>query len=257
MTRPGVGRRVGDPRGGQAGPRLESPSVTGTLAALFVAMIAFVGSHFLLSSRPVRTRLVGALGERPFLILYSAVSVVLLAWVIAAYRGAAIVPLWDLGRAGRYVAFSVMPFTVVLAVVGLATPNPTAVGGERFGDAGRAVRGIVTITRHPFLWGVALWAVAHLAANGDAASTIIFAGMLILSLGGMAAIDHRRALRLGDAWRAIAARTSAVPFAAAAAGRVPVDWKGIGWWRLAAGLAVYVLLLYGHRWFAGVPALAP
>jgi len=229
--------------------------VTGTLAALFFAIAAFVGSHFLLSWPPVRDRLVGALGERPFLILYSAVSVVFLAWAIAAYRAAPFVPLWEFGQAGRYLAVTLMPLALVLAVVGLTTPNPTVVGGERFGDANRAVRGIVTITRHPFLWGVTLWAIAHLAANGDAAATILFAGMLVLALGGMAAIDHKRARRMGDAWRAIAARTSAIPFAAAAAGRVKVDWKGIGAWRVAAGVVVYAILLFSHGWLFGVPAI--
>jgi uncharacterized membrane protein len=164
--------------------------------------------------------------------------------------------MWDLGIAGRIVAAGLTPIALVLALVGLTTPNPTAVGGERVLDATQAVRGIVTITRHPFLWGVALWAVAHLAANGDAASAMLFGGMLILSLGGMLAIDQRRALRLGDAWRGFAAKTSLVPFAAAAAGRVKVDWKGIGWWRPVLGIAVYVILLFSHRWLFGVPVIS-
>jgi len=218
-------------------------------------MAGFVGGHFLLSWPPVRSRIVAGLGERPFLGAYSLVSLLFLVWAIAAYRAAPFVGLWDFGITGRAVAMVLMPIALVLAVVGLTTPNPTVVGGERFDDADRAARGIVTITRHPFLWGVTLWAIAHLAANGDAASTVLFGGMLILALGGMAAIDHKRALRMGDAWRRIAAKTSVVPFAAAAAGRVKVDWKRIGWWRPAVGIAVYLILLFGHRWLFGVPAI--
>lgn len=219
-------------------------------------MVGFVGGHFLLSWPPVRTRLVAVLGEKPFLGAYALVSVVFLAWAVMAYRGAPLVGMWDLGIAGGIVAAGLTPIALVLALVGLTTPNPTAVGGERVLDATQAVRGIVTITRHPFLWGVALWAVAHLAANGDAASAMLFGGMLILSLGGMLAIDQRRALRLGDAWRAFAAKTSLVPFAAAAAGRVKVDWKGIGWWRPVLGIAVYIILLFSHRWLFGVPVIS-
>ena len=219
-------------------------------------MVGFVGGHFLLSWPPVRTRLVAVLGEKPFLGAYALVSVVFLAWAVVAYRGAPFVGMWDLGIAGRIVAAGLTPIALVLALVGLTTPNPTAVGGERVLDATQAVRGIVTITRHPFLWGVALWAVAHLAANGDAASAMLFGGMLLLSLGGMLAIDQRRALRLGDAWRAFAAKTSLVPFAAAAAGRVKVDWKGIGWWRPVLGIAVYIILLFSHRWLFGVPVIS-
>jgi uncharacterized membrane protein len=231
------------------------PTVTGSLSALFAATLCFVAGHFLLAWPPVRTRLVTALGDKAFQGVYSLVSVLLLAWTIMAFRHAPFVAWWDLGFAGRALAVALMPVAVVLVVGGLTTPNPTAVGGERLNDPNRAVRGIVTITRHPFLWGVALWALLHLAANGDAASSILFTGMLVLALGGTAAIDRKRALRMGDAWRAIAARTSVVPFAAAAAGRVKVDWKGIGWWRPALGVVIYLVLLFGHRWFSGVPAI--
>lgn len=231
------------------------PDVTGTLSALVVAMVGFVGSHFLLAWPPVRSRIVAALGERPFQGAYSLVSVLFFVWVIAAFRAAPTSALWDLGLAGRAVAMALMPIAVVLGVIGLATPNPTSVGGERFDQADRATRGILTITRHPFLWGVTLWAVAHLAANGDSASTVLFGGMLVLALGGMAAIDHKRALRMGEAWRAFAAKTSLVPFAAAAAGRVKVDWKRIGTWRLALGIVIYLILLFSHGWLFGVPAI--
>lgn len=230
--------------------------MTGTLSALFAAMVGFVGAHFLLSWPRVRSRLVAALGERPFLGGYALVSVLFLAWAIMAYRAAPFVGIWELGLAGRFVAAVLMPIALVLAVIGLTTPNPTAVGGERLRDANRAARGIVTITRHPFLWGTALWAVAHLAANGDAAAAMLFGGMLTLSLGGMAAIDHKRLLRLADAWQAFAAKTSVVPFAAVAAGRVKVDWKGIGFWRPALGIALYLVLLFSHRWLFGVSVLA-
>jgi uncharacterized membrane protein len=230
--------------------------MTGTLLALFAAMAGFVGGHFLLSWPPVRSRLVSALGERPFLGVYALVSVLFLTWAIVAYRGAPFAGLWDLGMAGRTIAMGLMPFALLLAVIGLTTPNPTAVGGERLSDAARATRGIVTITRHPFLWGTTLWSVAHLAANGDAASTMLFGGMLILSIGGMAAIDHKRAVRLGDAWQAFAAHTSLVPFAAAAAGRVKIDWKGIGWRRIALGIVIYAALLFSHGWLFGVSVIS-
>ncbi|MCZ7565520.1 MAG: NnrU family protein [Burkholderiales bacterium] len=226
------------------------------LAPLVLAMLGFVGGHFVLSWPVVRGRLVAALGETPFLVVYSLVAAAFLVWTVVAYRAAPYIALWELGAAGRAFALVVMPLALVLAVVGLASPSPTAVGGERARDLGRAVRGITTITRHPFLWGAALWALAHLAANGDAAALILFGGMLVLALAGMAAIDHRRAARLGEGWRAFADRTSATPFAAAAAGRVAVDWRGIGWARPAAGLVLYAVLLYAHRWLFGVPVLA-
>jgi len=53
----------------------------------------------------------------------------------------------------------------------------------------------------------------------------------------------------------MALTTSLLPFAAIASGRNSMDWKGIGWWRPALTLALYLGLLYGHPWLFGANAL--
>lgn len=229
--------------------------MTGNFTALFLATLGFVGGHFLLSYPPLRGRLVAALGDKAFLGAYSLVMLLFLVWAIAAYRSAPLVFLWDLGLVGRLVPLIVMPFALILAVVGLTTRNVTAVGGDVAADLQLAPNGIATITRHPFLSGAALWALAHLLANGDAASIILFGGMALLSIGGMAAIDHKRALKLGAAWDAYARSSSRLPFSAAWSGRTRIDWAGIGWARPIAALVLYILLVGGHRTFFGVSAL--
>src|SRR2546429_9012140 len=83
---------------------------------------------------------------------------------------------------------------------------------------GRA-RGMVRVTRHPFLWGVALWSLVHLIMNGDLASVILFGSLLLLALGGTVAIDAKRRRKFGDGWRQFAQTTSSVPFAAILNGR--------------------------------------
>lgn len=226
-----------------------------SLTPLFLATLAFVGGHFLLSYPPLRGKLVASLGDKLFLGAYSLLMLALLAWVIHAYRGAPLIFFWEFGIAGRLAPLIVMPFALILAVVGLTTRNVTAVGGDLAPDPQLAVKGVTTITRHPFLSGVALWALAHLAANGDAASIILFAGMALLSIGGMVAIDHKRALRLGPTWETFARNTSRVPFAAAWGGRTRVNWAGMGWARPIAAVVLYILLVGGHRTFFGVSAL--
>ena len=220
---------------------------------LLAAQAAFTGGHFALSHPPVRVRLVAMMGERVFTAAYSLLMVAALAWLVAAYRAAPAIPLWDLGLAGRVVPAALMPLALVFVVLGLTSRNVTAVGGERHWNA--PIRGVGTVTRHPFLWGTGLWSLAHLAANGDAASLVLFGGLAILSFAGMRAIDHKRALRLGDAWRGIAARTSLVPFAAAFGGRTSIDWGGIGWVRPVIGIVLYVALMHGHARLFGVSAL--
>src|SRR3546814_17614205 len=83
--------------------------------------------------------------------------------------------------------------------------------------------GILSITRHPFLWGTGLWALSHLPANGDLGSIVMMGGIAILSFGGMQHIDQRRESHLGASWGQMKLTTSVVPFAAALAGRTKVE----------------------------------
>lgn len=228
---------------------------TGSLTSVFLAALGFVGSHLLLSWPPLRRPLVAMLGEGLFSLAYSIGSVAFLVWLVAAYRVAPPLLIYDLGRWVNLLPILVMPFALMLAVVGLASKNPTAVGGAGLLETGMQPRGILTVTRHPFLCGVALWALAHLIANGDAASVMLFGGMAVLSVAGMAGIDHKRALRLGKVWEEFSAQTSRMPFAAALAGRTRVDWVGIGWLRPLVGLGLYVALYLFHDRLFGVPVV--
>ena len=139
----------------------------------------------------------------------------------------------------------------LLVVIGLTTPNPTAVAQEGLAD--RPPQGIVRITRHPFLVGVALWAGLHLVSNGDLASLLFFGALLIIAAAGTVSIDAKRRRALGgSAWDVFASRTSIVPFAAILGGRNTFVAQEIGWWRPAAGLVAYALMLGGHAHIIGV-----
>jgi uncharacterized membrane protein len=224
--------------------------MVGTSQGLILAVAVFVGGHFFLSSLVVRESLIKTLGLNGFRLSYSVAALASLAWTVLAYRAAPVVPLWDPGL--RPIPLLIMPIVTILLVAGNSTPNVTAVAGERHADGPRPVGGIVTVTRHPVLWGIGLWAVAHLLANGDEASVTLFGGMAVLAFGGMAHIDHRRRAAMGGAWGPIALTTSVIPFAAALQGRTKIDWAGIGPWRLLGGLALYGVLILLHGW-AGVP----
>ena len=115
-------------------------------------------------------------------------------------------------------------------------------------------QGIMRITRHPFLNGVALWALAHLFANGDTASLILFGGLLILSTGGMWHIDKKKEAQHGAEWGPVLLTTSAVPFLALVQKRATFDWLGIGWWRLAVTVVLYVAIGWAHPVVLGVVA---
>ena len=229
--------------------------MTGSLVELLLAAVAFAGSHVLLSSAPVRGPLARALGEWPFVGLYSAISLGLFVWLVGAYGDAPLVELWAAPTVVRYVALGVMVVASVLVACGLSLTSPTGVSLKP-AAAGAPLAGIFKVTRHPVLWGIGLWAVVHVMANGDLASLILFGSLGVLALGGTVHIDRKKRTTMGGDWRAFAGATSNVPFAAIAAGRTRVSLKEIGYGRLVAGLVLYMVLLLGHEAVIGVAPLA-
>lgn len=238
-----------------AAGRPDCRPMLGPLTDLLAATAAFVLGHFLLSAQPLRDELVGRLGERRFRGFYALFALAAFAWMLLAYRAAPWLALWSPPDWTRWLALALMLPACLLLVGGLTQRSPTLVGGERLAAEAPPARGFQSVTRHPFLVGTTLWALAHLAANGDAATAILAGGILLLSLGGMAHIDRRRARALGAAWGPIQLTTSRLPFLAVAQGRCRLDWAGIGWWRPLAGLALYALLIGAHPFVIGAPVL--
>ena len=223
------------------------------MVSLFLASLLFFAIHALISGTGLRAMVVGRIGEKFYMGAFSTLSAGLLFWVILAYRAAPHVQLWAPVTGLQHLAMLLMLIAIVLAVLAFSTPNPTAAGGDRALVREQAARGIIKVTRHPFLVGVTLWAVAHILANGDLASLIMFGGFLALSLIGPPQIDAKRAAMYPDDWPRFAAQTSWLPFAAILQGRTRVTLAEIGWGRIAAGVGLYlVILLLLHEWAFGV-----
>ena len=169
---------------------------------LIAAAAVFVLIHLLISGTRVRDALVARLGEGAYMGLFSLASVAALAWLGFAYAGARDdawnLAYWGVTPAGRHLQLSLQVIAFLFIVLGLATPNPTSVKQEGVLDRDDAVKGILRVTRHPFLWGVAIWAAGHLIVNGDRASLILFGSLLVLAVSGTASIDAKRRRALGD-----------------------------------------------------------
>jgi uncharacterized membrane protein len=217
------------------------------METLVLATAVFLLTHFV-PSTPLRPALVGAIGEGRYRGLYVLVAFATLGWMVWAYVHApAQEALWT---PLRHLPLIVMPFSLILVVGGLVKHNPTAVGAERMLRQEEPARGMIRITRHPFMWGAMLWAAVHVLANADPKSTVFFGGFLILAGLGTVLIDRRK--RALPDWPRFAERTSNVPFLAIAQSRNRIAWSEIGWLRPAIGLAVYGALLALHPWLFGV-----
>jgi uncharacterized membrane protein len=190
-------------------------------AWLAVALLwaLFAATHMALSSRSLRPRIAGAVGERGFLGVYSLVAFatfVPLAWFYVANRHQGAL-LWALpiGTAGLWAIYVGQAIAWTIAVAGLVSPSPATVGlpEER---RPREPRGVHRITRHPLFMGLGLSGLLHLLVNGFASDVAFWAGFPLFAIVGCAHQDARkRATQPGYAdW---IAATPFLPFAAAGA----------------------------------------
>jgi|SRR6185503_18814794 uncharacterized membrane protein len=214
------------------------------MTGLVVATAAFLLTHFV-TSTPLRTKLVGALGQGPYLGVYSLVALVTLVWMIWAYAGAPRELLWT---GFRELPRAVMPLAFILVACGYVR-NPTMVGADRLLKSEDPARGIIRITRHPIMWGVMLWAAAHLLARGERAAVVFFGGFLVLAALGTVLMDRRKGSNAD--FQRFTAVTSNIPFVAIAQGRNRIVWREIGWTRPAIGIAAFALVFLLHPWISG------
>lgn len=225
--------------------------MTGSIAALLTATIVFVAAHLVLSSHPIRDTLVARIGERAFSGLYSVLVALPFIWMIAAYSRAPTDYLWIAPTGIKHITLTVTIVAAILAVAAVSRNNP-AVAGAPPPKLEDGPKGIFRITRHPFMWGVALWAITHLMATGDAASVIAFGGLATLAIAGTLHSDSRKRRQHGPTWDVYARQSSHLPFLAIAQGRTRLVWAEIGWRPVVLGFALYLVLLILHEPLIGI-----
>ena len=217
------------------------------------ALAVFLAAHSIPATPTIRGRLIAVLGRTGYLAAYSLLSLALLAWLVAAVRRADTVVLWQPAAWQWRVTLGLMPVSLFFGMAGLLAPNPLSVS-VRGGPPGA----IVSVTRHPLLWGFLFWAVAHLPPNGDLASVILFGGLATFSLLGFLLLDAKARRRLGpQRWRALSQATSTVPFWALLIGRARIGAAKPLMLPAALAAALYAwFLLQGHALLIGPDPLA-
>jgi uncharacterized membrane protein len=223
---------------------------------LIAAAAVFLAIHLLIAGTRLRDAIVGVIGEGAYLGLFSLASIGVIVWLVMAYNAAQPteqnIRFYGLGAGVHDLGIPIVALAFLLGVQGLFMPNPTALKQEDSAAKERTIQGVLRITRHPFLWGVAIWAAFHLAANGDLASIILFGTFLALSILGTFSIDAKRKRKMGEAWTAFAAKTSNVPFGAAIARRNQLKLGESFGWRFWVALAIFLIVLFAHARVIGV-----
>jgi uncharacterized membrane protein len=170
----------------------------GDYLTLTVASLLFVGSHFLMS-HPLRAILVGRFGMNGFMTFYSAISLLTFVWMIIAFgRAPKADGLWPVGDIVWIVA-SVLTLMASVLFAGSFIRNPS-LPGVPAALAAQTPSGVFKATRHPMMWGFALWGVGHILV-APRIDNFIFAGSLVfLALAGSKAQEIKKRNLMGGQW---------------------------------------------------------
>lgn len=206
--------------------------------------------HIGLAGTRLRWALAGAVGEGAFRIGYSLLSVAAIWFLVSSYNLAETDVLWVAPDWLHWLAVVLMLPAFLLFFGAVTAPNPTAAGQEK--AVVTQVRGIQRITRHPMLCSFALWALLHLANNGDSASLVFFGAFAVTALVGMPSIDAKVARRNPAAWAKLKAETSILPFGAILAGRNRLAPAEIGWLAPLLAVLAWAALMHFHAQLFGV-----
>jgi uncharacterized membrane protein len=190
------------------------------LLVMIAGLALFLGVHTLTTQRELRAGAIASMGEGGYKIFYVLVSLaglVLIVWGFAQYRATGWIDVWYPPKALKHVTVALMLPAVILVVAAY-------------------IRGrIYTTLKHPMLAGVKLWALAHLLANGDLGSIVLFGSFL-----GWAVFDRISLKRRAD--------PGGPP--------IPVGGPGNDLIAVAVGIVAYLALAFAfHPVVIGVPVV--
>lgn len=184
------------------------------MTLLITGVIVFIAIHLVPSFPSARAGAINRMGAGPYKGLFSVGALTGVTLMVLGFAQADFVPVWQPPAWGRHVTMTVMlPVFVLLA------------GAHMRGNLKRFVR-------HPMLLGVGLWSVAHLFANGDQASVILFGALGVFALFAMWSATRRGAAKSTE--------------------RVSVKFDFIV---IAAGSVAYAAILFLHPYLFGMPVL--
>jgi uncharacterized membrane protein len=151
---------------------------------MIAGLALFLGAHTLTTQRDLRARCIAGVGEGTYKIGYALVSfagLALTVWGFAHYRASGMIDVWE-GACPPVVLKVLKHITIALMLPAVILVVASYVRGR-----------IYTVLKHPMLAGVKLWAAAHLLANGDLGSIILFGSFL-----GWAVFDRISLKRRAD-----------------------------------------------------------
>lgn len=220
-----------------------SDGLTSSHLIMIALLLGFAIAHSGLAA--LRPRGERAIGARLYRILFALVSLPLAVLLIIyffnhRYDG---LQLWQLqGIPG------IVPLVWILSAISFvflypATFNLLEIAAVQKPQVHLFETGIIRITRHPQMVGQVIWCIAHTLWIGTSFTLVTSIGLVLHHLFAVWHGDRRLQARYGDAFDAVKARTSVIPFVAIAQGRQTLKWQEF--LRPAyLGVTVFILALW-------------
>jgi uncharacterized membrane protein len=191
------------------------------MTLLLIGIVIFLGVHLIPALPEIREQLIERLGKNLYRGLFSAVSALGFVLIVWGFARAPFLQIWPPPAWTRHVAMLLI-LPVFILIIAAYLPGK-----------------IKETVKHPFLIAIKTWALAHLIANGDVASIILFGSFLAYAVIDRVALKHRAATGL------------------VTVGQAP-DSPRNDIIAVAGGLVFYLIfLVWLHPLLIGVPVLRP
>jgi uncharacterized membrane protein len=188
------------------------------MTLLIVGIVVMLGIHLVPAFPDIRERLVERLGTNGYRIAFSIVSTLGLVVLIWGFARAPFIQIWSPPAWTRHIAMLLMIPAFILLVAAYVP--------------GR----IKAKVKNPFLDAISTWSLAHLIANGDLASMMLFGSFLAYAVFDRIALKRRAATGLVTVAETGPARNDVIA--------------------VVGGLALYaIFLVWLHPLLIGVPVL--
>jgi uncharacterized membrane protein len=190
---------------------------------LTLGLLLFFAVHLVPTSPELRQGLIERFGAGAYKIAFALLSLAALVLIVLGYHKLQVMPgknpvVWDPPTWTRHITFLLMIPAMILLVAAYVPSK------------------IRTAAKHPMLAAIKIWALAHLLANGDLGSIVLFGGFLAYAVYDRISVKRR-------AHAGILGNQTGGP------------WNDV--LVVVGGLALYaIILLWGHAALIGVPLVS-
>ena len=208
--------------------------------------LLFAGFHIGLSAEPVRSQLVGKMGEKGFQGFYSLIALITFGLLIAGFvlSDTSAMPVFDAGAAVSWmghIASLLMLLAFILLFAGFANPSPMGMAPTKL-----EAHGIIRITRHPMNMAFALFGLSHLLVNRLPVDWIFYLGFVLFGVLSSMHQDKKKIRQGGQDYQNFVDSTSILPFGAIVTGKQPLKLSEISKAGLLLGIVGTVVARILH-----------